>query len=656
MVILSASDITKAFGVDTILSGLSFHCEKGDRVGIVGDNGAGKTTLLSILAGESVPDSGTIYRSAGASVGYLRQRDNFDSENTVHGEMLALFSHLLEMEETMTRLSASIAEESAAGRDTERLLHAFDALTEDFAEQGGYRFRGEIDGILTSMAFPRDMYDKPIATLSGGERTRLALASLLLRKPEILLLDEPTNHLDIGTLKWLEGFLAAYPGTVLVVSHDRYFLDQIVTRIFEIERRVLTVYEGDYTAYADQKRQREESLLRSYENQQKEIHRQEEMIRRFRQHGTEKLAKRARSREKRLEHITPLERPESKGGPLRLRFREKYPSGTDVLTCEGLSKSFGTGPSARQLFRHVDLSVKRGERICMVGQNGIGKTTLLKILLGDSSPDSGRIKVGHNVVFGYYDQEQQLLSGDKTVIDEVWDSHRLYSEGELRSLLGRFLFRGDEVFKTVRDLSGGEKARLSLLKLMLSGANTLVMDEPTNHLDIRSKEVFEDALLSYPGTMLLVSHDRYLLNKIPTRILELTGDGLASYLGGYDYYMEKKAAIGSGRQHLSDLSKAASAASVERSGADAQAAAKEQKLEERRLAKAAETARRRQERELAELETEIHRLEGVLASLEQELARDEVATDPAAVTRCARSMEDARTLLDDAYDRWMALQ
>lgn len=655
MVILSASGVSKSFGIDQILKEVSFHIEKGDRIGIVGDNGAGKTTLLSILANESPADDGDLFFASGITIGYLRQRDNFQSKSTVHDEMLSLFSDLLEAETALSLLSQKIAERSAAGNDVESMLHSYHDQSEDFAERGGYRFRGEIDGILSSMAFPKEYYEKRIETLSGGERTRLALASLLLQKPDLLLLDEPTNHLDIGTLKWLESFLASYNGTVVVVSHDRYFLDQIVTRIFEIEHRQLTDYAGNYSTFAEKKRQKEQSMLRSYENQQKEIKRQEEMIRRFRQHGTEKLAKRAHSREKRLEHILLLDRPESRVGPMKLAFKERYKSGTDVLSCSDLSKSFTSNEGKRQLFRNVELDIKRGERICMVGQNGIGKTTLLRILLGQADPDAGSVRIGHNVVFGYYDQEQQLLTEHRTVIDELWEAHRLYTEGELRGILGRFLFRNDDVFKLISTLSGGEKARLSLLKLMLSGANVLVMDEPTNHLDIRSKEVFEDALLSYQGTLLIVSHDRYLLNKIPSKIIELSVGGIESYLGGYDYYMEKKMSIASGKTHLADLSKSVTVISGSPTDPSA-AVSKEQKQEDRRQAKAAEADRRRREKDLANLEEEIRTQEEALASLEDSLCKEEIATDSAKLARLAEKIEAVKRSLDANYERWIALQ
>ena len=524
MIILSAKDLTKAYGVDVILENVSFHINEGDRIGIIGANGAGKTTLLKILSGELNADIGDFFVSADTTIGYLKQSDNFHSEHTVMEEVEAIFSGMEQMEQDMLALSAEIskkAERGESGPQVDRLLERYDRMQEEYRDQGGYSYKSEINGILSSMAFGEEFYHKKISTLSGGERTRLALACLLLKKPDLLFLDEPTNHLDIGTLKWLEQYLKSYRGTILLVSHDRYFLDQTVNRIFEVEHHKLYTYEGSYSSYAEQKKQRREAQMRKYQQQQKEIARQEEIIRRFKQHGTEKLAKRAASREKRLEAVEMVDRPEASRGRMKLQFRQNFKTGNDVLEGEGLSKSFGYGSNEKHLFEKVDFDIKRGERICIVGPNGVGKTTLLKILLGDLSPNSGRLKVGHNVDFGYYDQEQQLLGGSNTVLEELHDAYRLYTDTELRSILGSFLFQGDMVFLPVSALSGGEKARLSLLKLMLSGANTLIMDEPTNHLDIESKEVFEDALLDFPGTVIVVSHDRYFLNKIPTRIFEL---------------------------------------------------------------------------------------------------------------------------------------
>ncbi len=551
MIVLSARNISKEYGADTVLEGISFGVNAGDRVGIVGPNGAGKTTLMNILSGDEEQTSGDLYVSKDLVTGYLKQRDDFFSERTVLEEMEDIFSDLAEMEDEMLELSRMIPELS--GDDQQTALERYAGLAQRFEDRGGYRYRSDIRGILSSMAFGEEYYDKKISMLSGGERTRLALVSLLLKKPDLLLLDEPTNHLDIGTLKWLGQYLASYKGTMIVVSHDRYFLNETVSRIFDIHGGRLDVYEGGYDFYAERKREIREEELRRWQRQQKEIARQEDMIRRYKQRGTEKLAKRAASREKQLEAMDRLERPEGEAGRVKIRFREKYRSGTDVLEVKGLAKSFGYGSSKKELFSGVDLELRRGEKICLVGPNGTGKTTLLRLIKGELKADEGEIKYGHNVDMAYYDQGQRLLNEDNTVIEEMKNEYRLYSDTQMRTLLGRFLFRGDDVFLPVRALSGGEKARLSLLKLMLSGANLLLLDEPTNHLDIDSKEIFEEAIIDFPGTAIIISHDRYLLSKVPTRILELDRDGLNEYLGKYDYYERKKREIGSGAGYIGSL-------------------------------------------------------------------------------------------------------
>lgn len=655
MIVLSANNLTKLYGVEPVLQGLSFHVNKGDRIGIVGANGAGKTTLLNILAKELRHDEGDFFVSEDTTFGYLKQKDQFESEKTVYEEMLSIFNEVIELEKELTKLSQEIAERSAKGESVERLLHRYDEMAEIFKDKNGYGYKSEIKGILNSMAFSEDFFEKEISLLSGGERTRLALAALLLRKPDILLLDEPTNHLDIGTLKWLEQYLKAYTGTIILISHDRYFLDQTVNRIFEIEHHKLIVYDGTYTEYVQKKRFREEDVLRQYENQQREIERQEEIIRRFKQHGTEKLAKRAQSREKRLEKVERLDRPEAKLGKMRIHFKEKFSSGNDVIFAKELSKSFGFETNSRQLFSGVELDIKKGSRICLVGPNGIGKTTLLKIIMGELQADTGFVKVGHNVVFGYYDQEQKLLNGANTVLEELHGEYHLYTETELRSLLGRFLFCGETVFKQVGMLSGGEKARLSLLKLMLSGANVLVMDEPTNHLDIASKEVFEEALLDFPGTLLLVSHDRYFLNKVPTNIYELSETGITAYAGGYDYYLEKKQSITSGKSYLGELGK--QTASVHSATQDASSAQsdKEKKQEQRRLAKERETAKRRREKRLAELESTIASLEDEISELEKAMCREEIFSDFEKSKDCNDRCQEAKVQLEKIYEEWMLL-
>ncbi|MDR2157477.1 MAG: ATP-binding cassette domain-containing protein, partial [Clostridiales Family XIII bacterium] len=524
---IAVSHLSKSFGANVILDDVSFNVNKGERVGIVGGNGAGKSTLLKILAGRDDEAGGKVFVASGKRPGYLRQ-------------------------ETGTETADVASSVSASARGV-TILEVMRRAHDEAAASGATVYESEIRGILRSMAFPDSVHDSPIGRLSGGEKTRLAFAELLLKKPDILLLDEPTNHLDIGTLNWLEQKLKAWNGTILLVSHDRYFLDQTVNRIFEIEHRRLTAYDGNYSVFAEKKRALREARERAFQNRRAEIGRQEEMIRRFKERGTEKLAKRAASREKRLARLPSLERPVAEAAQLRLRPAEERKSGEDVIAVEGVRKSFEANGVNRELFRDVALEVKRGERICMVGANGVGKTTLLKILLGRLQPDGGRIRKGHNVNFGYYDQEQQSLAGNRTVLEEMTSAYRSYSEGEMRNILAGFLFTGDMVFQEVASLSGGERAKLSLLKTLLSGANTLLLDEPTNHMDIASREAIEDALLSFTGTLLIISHDRYFLGKVPTRIVELTGGGLVNYPGNYDYFMEKKSRSGSGRQYLKGL-------------------------------------------------------------------------------------------------------
>ena len=645
MIILSANSISKIYGTDVIIDKASFHVNAGDKVGIVGRNGAGKTTLLNMLTGELGIDEGEFFVSQSTRIGYLKQRDNFLRENTVMESMDNIFSHLHKLEEEIHLT----ADKVAANPSDRSLQERLDSPQQQYADGGGYTYKSEITGILSSMAFGPEFYNKKISSLSGGERTRLALAALLLEKPDLLLLDEPTNHLDIGTLKWLEQYLSAYKGTVMIVSHDRYFLDRTVSRIFEVENHKVYCYEGNYTAFAAKKSQRRETELRAYNNQQREIARQEEMIRRMKQHNTEKLVKRAQSREKRLAHIERLERPEGEAGRMKIHFKQNFQSGNDVIAAEGLAKEFGRGREKKLLFENVSLDIKRGERICIVGPNGVGKTTLLRMIMGELTPTEGRLKLGHNVAFGYYDQGQLLLDEKNTVLEELKESYRLYTDTEMRSILGRFLFRGDDVFLPVGSLSGGEKARLSLLKLMLSGANTLILDEPTNHLDIDSKEVFEAALLEFPGTAVIVSHDRYFLQKIPTRILELTREGINEYLGQYDYYVEKKEQPGSGKKYLNEMRGSAgnAVAAAEKGGAKGLSAA-----EQRALNKQREAEERRRARLLEKLENEITQLEEKDAQLERQLLSQENMADYQLLAKLSKEREEVSARLSAAYEEW----
>lgn len=656
MIVLSSSDISKSYGTDVVLDKISFSINQGDRVGIVGANGAGKTTLLNVLSEQIQPDEGNFFTAKDATIGYLKQKDNFKEGTTVLDTAKAVFSRFDVMEEEIESLNRQIAQLGKEGKEDSdemnRAMSRLASLQESYENQGGFSYKSELYGILNSMAFDESYYDKPVDNLSGGERTRLALACLLLEKPDILLLDEPTNHLDIGTLKWLEQYLKGYKGTIVLISHDRYFLDQTVDRIFEVENHKLTVYEGNYTYYAGRKKELRESQLRAYNKQQTEIRRQEDMIRRFKERGTEKLAKRAASREKMLEKMERIDKPESLPDRMKLTFHQNFQSGNDVLYGENLSKKFGIGADSQEIFHNVNFDIKRGERICIVGHNGCGKTTLLRMMTEEIKPTSGYLKIGYNVEFGYYDQGQQLINDNETVMEEVHNSYRLYKDSEIRGILGKFMFRDDKVNMKVGDLSGGEKARLALLKLMMSGANVLVLDEPTNHLDIESKEIIEDALQSYPGTVITVSHDRYFLNRIPTRILELTSEGFVEYLGKYDYYVEKKESIQSGRQYVKELAKEMAQQEEvlpqpEEKSLSAQ--------EERALKKKQEAAERRREREKTALEEQIQKLEADIADAEEEMCKPEYFSDHEKLKELDDRLKEMKDDLEAAYDRWMDL-
>ncbi len=619
-----------------ILEDVSFSVNKGDRIGIVGPNGAGKTTLLSILSGEAGPTTGNFYVRNGYTVGYLKQRNHFFSEGTVLREAEKTFTRFHEMEKEIHRLEEAISDHEHP--DFNRNLEQYTALMEKYKEQGGYTYKSELKSVLRNMGFGESEYDKKISMLSGGERTRLAMACMLLKQPDILMLDEPTNHLDLRMLEWLEQYLKAYKGTIIVVSHDRYFLDQLVNRIFEVSQCHLTDYRGNYSEYLIKHEERMEVALREYEKQQKEIEKQEEIIRRFKGHGTEKLVNRAKSREKRLAQMEVKDRPVVENNRMKLTFHSEYKSGNDVMLAEDLEKSFGE----RKLFNHVSFDIKKGERICIIGDNGVGKTTLLRILMGKEQADRGYLKIGHNVNFGYYDQGQLLLDENETVLGEMKNAYHLYTDTEMRSILGRFLFRGDDVFKQIRSLSGGEKAKLSLLKLMLSGANTLILDEPTNHLDIDAKEVVEDALLDFEGTLIIVSHDRYLLQKLPTRIFELTTDGIVEYKGRFDYYLQKK-----------EERKAAESSVEESKSTPAGELSAE---EERKLRKEQEAEKRRQERRIKELEGIIEDLEARIQKTEEILCAPENMSNVELLQEKGELLEKYKAELEVQYEEWMELQ
>ena len=669
MVDISVKDVVKSFDLEKkILDGITFQVDTGERVGLLGKNGAGKTTLFRLLTGELEPDSGQIVIATGRRVGLISQIPVYPAGYTVEDVLDSAFERMQALKAEMDELTDRMAK----GESDNAMLRRYDHLTASFEALGGYDTATAKNKVANGLSIGADMRQKLFDQLSGGEKTRVNLARLILEDTDILLLDEPTNHLDLQATEWLEEYLRKFHGTVVVISHDRYFLDQTVNRIFEIENHKLTIYEGNYSFYATERKVRREAEFRKFEKQQKEIRRQEDMIRRFKQRGTEKLAKRAASREKRLAAMDVMDRPEADHGRLKLNFHENFQSGKDVLLLENLSKKFAydpgegvlSGGGGRQLFQHVDLDVKRGERICIVGANGIGKTTLLKMILGENSCTTGRIRIGHNVQFGYYDQGQQLLNGSNTVIGELQDAYRLYNDTEMRNILGRFLFRGESVFLQISSLSGGEKARLALLKLMLSGANVLILDEPTNHLDIESKEVFEEALLDFPGTSIIVSHDRYFLNRIPTRIVELTENGMDSYLGTYDYYVEKKQAqIQSGKKYMDELS------SREKAQMDAPQSALQDSAkdtpegmsslsaaEQRKLKKEQEAKDRRIRRQKESLEADIASLENDISCLEAELCLEENMKDHVKLTALSEELADKKGELELKYEEWLILQ
>ena len=644
MIVISAKDISKSYGTDIITEDVCFGVNKGDRIGVVGANGSGKSTLLGIISGDIEPSSGEVYIRRDMSLAYLKQKNIFLGSGSVLEEASKSFEHINAMEKKLEELQSSISDHE--GKSFQADLEEYSNLMEEYEEKGGYTYKSELASTLKAMGFDEEDLKKTTDKLSGGERTRLALSCILLRKPDILMLDEPTNHLDLNMLEWLEDYLRSYKGTLIVVSHDRYFLDRIVNRIFDMNEGTLDAYDGNYSEFLTKKAERLEIMMREYKKQQEEIARQEEIIRRFKQHGTEHLVKRARSREKRLAMMEIKEKPSIRRSRMKLDFEADFKSGGDVLVAEGLSKSYGK----RTLFAGADILLRRREKVCIIGDNGVGKTTLLKILLGIEKPDDGYLKIGYNVDFGYYDQGQLLLDDNETVLGEMKNAYHLYTDTEMRSLLGRFLFVGDDVFKQVRDLSGGEKAKLSLLKLMLSGANTLVLDEPTNHLDIESREVVEEALLEFEGTLIIVSHDRYLLSRIPDRILELSESGLTEYIGKYDYYLEKsgrrKAGVGTDENSEAQL----------QTETDKTLDVVRESEARRQENKKAEAERRRRDRKRESIEERIHELEAKLSELTEELGEPDSARDYEWMAEHSKLMAECEAEITALYDEWMQLQ
>ena len=633
--ILSCSHISKAFGTDSILEDVSFHIEEREKAAIVGINGAGKSTLLKIIIGELPPDDGDVVLAKGKTIGYLAQHQDLLSHRTIYEELLEVKRPVIELEERIRSLETEM--KHTAGAELEEMLSLYSRLTHEFDLQNGYAYKSEITGVLKGLGFAEEEFGKTVSTLSGGQKTRVSLGKLLLSSPDIIMLDEPTNHLDMESIAWLETYLLNYPGSVIIVAHDRYFLDRVVTKIVELDNKKSTVFQGNYTAYSEKKAMLRANILKAYLNQQQEIRHQEEVIAKLKSFNREKSIKRAESREKMLSKMEVLEKPTEVNDAMTIRLEPNVISGNDVLTVRGLSKSFGS----LTLFENVDFDVKRGERIAIIGNNGTGKTTILKILNDMVRPDAGEIRLGSKVHIGYYDQEHQVLHMEKTLFDELQDTYPTMNNTQIRNILAAFLFTGDDVFKRIGDLSGGERGRVSLAKLMLSEANFLILDEPTNHLDITSKEILEQALLNYTGTVLYVSHDRYFINKTATRILDLTGQTLINYIGNYDYYLEKK-------EHLTSLHVAASSeAEKAPAESDTKLDWKQQKEEQARL--------RKKQNAFKKVEEEILALETRNEEIDSQLAEESVYSDVAKLMEFNREKEEIAARLETLYAQWEEL-
>ncbi len=650
--ILACHNITKSFGTDDILKEASFHIEEHEKTALVGINGAGKTTLLRIIMGLEKADDGEVTLAKGASIGYLAQMNMLEGSRSIYEEVATVMRHIIEMEDNLREMESQM--DLTSGPELTELMDRYHQTQTNFDQMGGYAWKSEIAGVLRGLGFTDEEFDKNVNTLSGGQKTRVALGKLLLSAPDIMLLDEPTNHLDLNSIEWLENYLLNYRGAVLVVAHDRYFLNKVVSKVVEIDRGHVTTFSGDYSSYSEKKKQLRDTQLRAWMNQQEQIQHQEEVIAKLKSFNREKSIKRAESREKMLSKIDRLEKPSEERSDMHLSLNPLIESGKDVLTAEHIAKSFEF-----PLFEDLNLNLKRGEKVALIGNNGTGKSTLLKILIGQMDADRGSVILGTNVHIGYYDQEHQILHQEKTLFDELQDAYPSLNNTQIRDTLASFLFTGDEVFKLVSELSGGERGRLSLAKLMLSRANFLILDEPTNHLDIMSKEILEDAISRYTGTVLCVSHDRWFINRTATRILDLTGQTLISYLGNYDYYLEKHEELTkrfvSSSTHSSGgvisstnatkLSMQSQTDSCETSAgkADWENQKKQQALARKKDAKLKDTEDR-----IAELEERDAQIDGML-SLE------EVFTDLEQVTKLSSEKAEIAKQLETLYDEWAEL-
>lgn len=647
--LLQATGITKSYGIQNILDGISLMVNEKERVGLVGVNGAGKSTFLQILAGELSYDSGQIHKAKETTIGYLAQNSGLQSDRTIQEEMLTVFAPLLEAEAELRQLENDIADPALADdpKRYEELLERYARRSDWFRDHGGYEMNTRIRSVLHGMGFGAFAPDTPIATLSGGQKTRLALARILLQAPDLLMLDEPTNHLDIETLTWLEDYLRGYAGGILVVSHDRYFLDRLVTTIVEIERHQSRRYTGNYSRYMELKAAEYEIRMKQYEKQQEEISRMEDFVQRNIVRAS--TTKRAQSRRKALDKMERIDKPLGDLKKASFSFEPDFMSGKEVLQLRGVAVAFNEG--AKPLFRNVSFELRRGETAALIGPNGIGKSTLLQCLTGTREPSAGTVNWGTKVKIAYYDQEQTRLNPNNTVLEELWSEYPMLEEARIRTILGNFLFSGEDVLKKVAALSGGEKARVALSKLMLRGANMLILDEPTNHLDLVSREVLEAALMDFEGTLLFISHDRYFLNKMAERVLELHPDGIDPYLGNYDDYIAKKQELEAIAAEEAELA----AAKPSRSAVSEAPAAEKGTALSYEADKQAKREERNRQRRIAELEEKIAALEEAIAAIEQEMTLPEVFQDYMALQEHEARLKDHKEQLADLFSEWEIL-
>lgn len=632
MIVLSCNNIYKAYGTNTVLKDINFVINSGEKIGLIGSNGSGKTTLFNILAGETEKDAGDIFIRRNLKIGYLKQHADTTSDKSIYDECLEVFKPLIEMEQRLRKLENCIAEEGSKGESNklEQLMIEYSNLLEEFNKKDGYGYESEIKGVLKGLGFKNEDMEKKISILSGGQKARLTLARLLLDKPDLLLLDEPTNHLDIEAISWLESYIAEYKGAALIISHDRYFLDNTVSKIFHLENLKLKTYEANYSVYIKKRKEELELLKKQYEDQQREIERQKEIIQRFSNYGDRRYIRQAQSRQRLLDKMELLDKP-TDAKKVNISFEPKTRSGKDVLTCDGISKSFGK----LKLLKDINFNIYRGEKVGLIGPNGVGKTTLFKMILKEIPYDEGNISIGHNVHLDYFDQEQDNLNLEKTVIDEIWDNNPKLNHYQIRNILSRFLFIGDDIFKEIDSLSGGERGRLAILKMMLSNANFLLMDEPTNHLDIDSKEVLEDALIDYKGTLLVISHDRYFLNRVVDRILELTTEGINEYLGNYNYYLEKKNEI-----IIKEKKEYKTKTQIQL----------EKKKEREKI-----LLKQKRKKDMMNLENLIEEEESRLDKLDKLLCDSQLYDEPDKIVELSRKRDDIQANLDSLYEKWISL-